>query len=114
MSFGTVASPRVYELRELAVWMESSGAPFLWSLREDSRGHSSRRGFLNCASAAGGRAVRCRGGCVCGARRVGVGDGGRGRRCAHGVPPFFGDQRMNVRSVAQPRAPPLPPRARTS
>ena len=36
MSFGTVASPRPDELRELAAGLEASGAPFLWSLREDS------------------------------------------------------------------------------
>ena len=36
VSFGTVASPRPDELRELAAGLESSGAPFLWSLREDS------------------------------------------------------------------------------
>jgi len=36
VSFGTVASPRPDELRELAAGLEASGAPFLWSLREDS------------------------------------------------------------------------------
>ncbi|KAF8664169.1 hypothetical protein HU200_054917 [Digitaria exilis] len=36
VSFGTVAAPQPGELRELAFGLEASGAPFLWSLREDA------------------------------------------------------------------------------
>ncbi|KAG8076926.1 hypothetical protein GUJ93_ZPchr0006g44853 [Zizania palustris] len=35
ISFGTVAAPRPDELHELAAGLEASGAPFLWSLREE-------------------------------------------------------------------------------
>ena len=52
VAFGTVASPRPDELRELAAGLESSGAPFLWSLREDSW-PLLPAGFLARAAAAG-------------------------------------------------------------
>jgi len=52
VSFGTVASPRPDELRELAAGLESSGAPLVWSLREDSW-PLLPAGFLARATAAG-------------------------------------------------------------
>jgi len=52
VSFGTVASPRPDEIREMAAGLESSGAPFLWSLREDSW-PLLPAGFLARATAAG-------------------------------------------------------------
>jgi len=52
VSFGTVALPCPDELRELAAGLESSGAPFLWSLREDSW-PLLPTGFLARAAAAG-------------------------------------------------------------
>jgi anthocyanidin 3-O-glucosyltransferase len=36
VSFSTVAAPLPDELREIAYRLEESGAPFLWSLREDA------------------------------------------------------------------------------
>jgi anthocyanidin 3-O-glucosyltransferase len=39
VSFGTIVAPGPEELRELAAGLEATGAPFLWSLREDSWPH---------------------------------------------------------------------------
>ncbi|XP_040381184.1 anthocyanidin 3-O-glucosyltransferase-like [Oryza brachyantha] len=108
VSFGTVAAPRPDELRELAAGLEASGAPFLWSLREDSwrllppgflerTGHaglvvpwSPQVGVLRHASV---------GAFVTHAGWASVMEG-----VSSGVPmacrPFFGDQRMNARSVS--------------
>ncbi|CAL5046511.1 unnamed protein product [Urochloa decumbens] len=113
VSFGTVASPRADELRELAAGLEASGAPFLWSLREDSW-PLLPPGFLDRASgaAAGGNGLvvpwapqvavlrhDAVGAFVTHAGWASVMEG-----VASGVPmacrPFFGDQRMNARSVA--------------
>ncbi|KAL6861173.1 hypothetical protein ACP4OV_016873 [Aristida adscensionis] len=110
VSFGTVASPRADELRELAAGLEAAGAPFLWSLREESW-PLLPAGFLDRAAAAGSALV------VPWAPQVGVlrhaavgafvthaGWASVMEGAASGVPmacrPFFGDQRMNARSVA--------------
>ncbi|CAL5037264.1 unnamed protein product [Urochloa decumbens] len=112
VSFGTVACPRADELRELAAGLESSGAPFLWSLREDSW-PLLPPGFLD----RGGAAAGGNGLVVPWAPQVGVlrhdavgafvthaGWASVMEGVASGVPmacrPFFGDQRMNARSVA--------------
>lgn len=106
VSFGTVASPRPDELRELAAGLEAAGAPFLWSLREESW-PLLPAGFLD----------RTRGLVVPWAPQVGVlrhasvgafvthaGWASVMEGVSSGVPmacrPFFGDQRMNARSVA--------------
>lgn len=111
VSFGTVASPRPDELRELAAGLESSGAPFLWSLREDSW-PLLPPGFLDRASAAGSGGlvvpwapqVAVLRHAAVGAFVTHAGWGSVMEGVASGVPmacrPFFGDQRMNARSVA--------------
>uniref|UniRef100_A0A0A9D2I9 BZ1 n=1 Tax=Arundo donax TaxID=35708 RepID=A0A0A9D2I9_ARUDO len=110
VSFGTVASPWPDELRELAAGLEAAGAPFLWSLREDSW-PLLPAGFLDRAAASGTGLV------VPWAPQVGVlrhasvgafvthaGWASVMEGVSSGVPmacrPFFGDQRMNARSVA--------------
>ncbi|OEL18327.1 Anthocyanidin 3-O-glucosyltransferase, partial [Dichanthelium oligosanthes] len=112
VSFGTVASPRPDELRELAAGLESSGAPFLWSLREDSW-PLLPAGFLDrtAATGSGGLVVPwapqvavLRHGSV-GAFVTHAGWASVLEGVSSGVPmacrPFFGDQRMNARSVAR-------------
>ncbi|CAN6284224.1 unnamed protein product [Urochloa humidicola] len=110
VSFGTVACPRGDELRELAAGLEASGAPFLWSLREDSW-PLLPPGFLDRAAENGNGLVvswapqvavlrhAAAGAFVTHAGWASVMEG-----VASGVPmacrPFFGDQRMNARSVA--------------
>ncbi|WVZ82189.1 hypothetical protein U9M48_029478 [Paspalum notatum var. saurae] len=110
VSFGTVASPRPEELRELAAGLEAAGAPFLWSLREGSW-PLLPSGFLDRAAATGSGLVvpwapqvpvlrhAAVGAFVTHAGWASVLEG-----VASGVPmacrPFFGDQRMNARSVA--------------
>nr|AFV13457.1 UDPG-flavonoid 3-O-glucosyl transferase [Tripsacum dactyloides] len=110
VSFGTVASPRPDELRELAAGLEASGAPFLWSLREDSW-PLLPPGFLDRAARTGSGLVVPWAPQVAVLRHPSVGafvthagwasvlEG-----VSSGVPmacrPFFGDQRMNARSVA--------------
>ncbi|WVZ67929.1 hypothetical protein U9M48_016942 [Paspalum notatum var. saurae] len=110
VSFGTVASPQPDELRELAAGLEAAGAPFLWSLREDSW-PLLPPGFLGRAAAAGSGLVVPWAPQVPVLRHAAVGaflthagwasvlEG-----VSSGVPmacrPFFGDQRMNARSVA--------------
>ncbi|CAN6214491.1 unnamed protein product [Urochloa humidicola] len=116
VSFGTVASPPTDELRELAAGLESSGAPFLWSLREDSW-PLLPVGFLGdraggAAAAAGGNGLvvpwtpqvavlrhPAVGAFVMHAGWCSVLEG-----VASGVPmacrPFFGDHPMNARYVA--------------
>lgn len=110
VSFGTVACPRPDELRELAAGLEDSGAPFLWSLREDSWPHLPP-GFLDRAAGTGSGLVVPWAPQVAVLRHPSVGafvthagwasvlEG-----LSSGVPmacrPFFGDQRMNARSVA--------------
>ena len=110
VSFGTVASPRPDELRELAAGLESSGSPFLWSLREDSW-PLLPPGFLDRIASAGSGLVVPWAPQVAVLRHPSVGafvthagwasvlEG-----VSSGVPmacrPFFGDQRMNARSVA--------------
>jgi anthocyanidin 3-O-glucosyltransferase len=110
VSFGTVASPRPDELRELASGLESSGAPFLWSLREDSW-PLLPPGFLDRTSATGSGLVVPWAPQVAVLRHAAVGAfvthagwASVMEGVASGVPmacrPFFGDQRMNARSVA--------------
>nr|P16167.1 RecName: Full=Anthocyanidin 3-O-glucosyltransferase; AltName: Full=Bronze-1; AltName: Full=Bz-W22 allele; AltName: Full=Flavonol 3-O-glucosyltransferase; AltName: Full=UDP-glucose flavonoid 3-O-glucosyltransferase [Zea mays]ACA21853.1 UDPG-flavonoid 3-O-glucosyl transferase [Zea mays]CAA30760.1 UDPglucose flavonoid glycosyl transferase [Zea mays]CAA31857.1 unnamed protein product [Zea mays] len=110
VSFGTVACPRPDELRELAAGLEASGAPFLWSLREDSW-TLLPPGFLDRAAGTGSGLVVPWAPQVAVLRHPSVGafvthagwasvlEG-----VSSGVPmacrPFFGDQRMNARSVA--------------
>ncbi|CAD6337367.1 unnamed protein product [Miscanthus lutarioriparius] len=110
VSFGTVASPRPDELRELAAGLEASGTPFLWSLREDSW-PLLPPGFLDRTAGAGSGLVvpwapqvpvlrhPSVGAFVTHAGWASVLEG-----VSSGVPmvcrPFFGDQRMNARSVA--------------
>lgn len=110
VSFGTVACPRPDELRELAAGLEASAAPFLWSLREDSWPHLPP-GFLDRAAGTGSGLVVPWAPQVAVLRHPSVGafvthagwasvlEG-----VSSGVPmacrPFFGDQRMNARSVA--------------
>ncbi|XP_048542054.1 anthocyanidin 3-O-glucosyltransferase [Triticum urartu] len=106
VSFGTIASARPEELQELAAGLEASGAPFLWSLREESW-PLLPPGFLE----------RAPGLVVPWAPQVGVlRHAAVGAFVTHagwasvlegvssGVPmacrPFFGDQAMNARSVA--------------
>jgi len=112
VSFGTVASPRPDELRELAAGLESSGAPFLLSLREDSW-PLLPAGFLARAAAGGAGS----GLVVPWAPQVAVlrhesvgafvthaGWGSVLEAMSSGVPmacrPFVGDNRMIARSVA--------------
>nr|ACF83695.1 unknown [Zea mays] len=110
VSFGTVACPRPDELRELAAGLEASAAPFLWSLREDSW-TLLPPGFLDRAAGTGSGLVVPWAPQVAVLRHPSVGafvthagwasvlEG-----VSSGVPmacrPFFGDQRMNARSVA--------------
>ncbi|CAN6300411.1 unnamed protein product [Urochloa humidicola] len=110
VSFGTVASPRGDELRELAAGLEASGAPFLWSLREDSW-PLLPPGFLDRAAENGNGLVVPWAPQVAVLRHAAVGAfvthagwASVMEGVASGVPmacrPFFGDQRMNARSVA--------------
>jgi anthocyanidin 3-O-glucosyltransferase len=110
VGFGTVASPRPDELRELAAGLEASGAPFLWSLREESW-PLLPAGFLARATASGTGLVVPWAPQVSVLRHLAVGAfvthagwGSVMEGVASGVPlacrPFFGDQRMNARSVA--------------
>lgn len=108
VGFGTVAALRADELHELAAGLEASGAPFLWSLREESW-PTLPPGFLE--------RTKDSGLVVPWAPQVGVlrhesvgaflTHGGWGsvlEALSGGVPmacrPFFGDHRMNARSVA--------------
>ena len=112
VSFGTVASPRPDELRELAAGLESSGAPFLWSLREDSWPLLPAEFLARAAAGGAGSGLvvpwapqvavlrhASVGAFVTHAGWASVLEG-----VSSGVPmacrPFFGDQRMNARSVA--------------
>lgn len=112
VSFGTVASPRPDELRELAAGLEASGAPFLWSLREDSW-PLLPPGFLDRAAGAGAGSglvvpwapqVAVLRHASVGAFVTHAGWASVLEGVSSGVPlacrPFFGDQRMNARSVA--------------
>uniref|UniRef100_A0A0D9WMT9 Glycosyltransferase n=1 Tax=Leersia perrieri TaxID=77586 RepID=A0A0D9WMT9_9ORYZ len=108
VALGTVAALSPAELGELAAGLEASGAPFLWSLREESW-PLLPPGFLD--------RTKDSGLVVPWAPQVGVlRHGSVGAFVTHGgwasvmeglasgVPmacrPFFGDQRMNARSVA--------------
>ncbi|KAM0884955.1 hypothetical protein ACQ4PT_030655 [Festuca glaucescens] len=106
VSFGTVASPRPDELRELAAGLEASGAPFVWSLREESwpllpAGLLERAAGLVVPWAPQVGVLRHAsvGAFVTHAGWASVLEG-----VSSGVPmacrPFFGDQTMNARSVA--------------
>lgn len=110
VSFGTVAVPPPDELRELASGIEASGAPFLWSLREDSW-PLLPRGFLDRARAKDSGLVVpwAPQAAVLQHRAVGAfvthsGWGAVVEGMSGGVPmacrPFFGDQQMNARAVA--------------
>jgi hypothetical protein len=114
VSFGTVAAPPPDELRELAYGLEASGAPFLWSLREDAW-PLLPPGFLDrpmCATTNSGRllvpwapqAAVLRHPSV-GAFVTHSGWGSVVEGMSGGVPmacrPFFGDQQMNARDVAR-------------
>lgn len=110
VSFGTVAVPPPDELRELASGLESSGAPFLCSLRENSW-PLLPRGFVDRARAKefgllvpwAPQAAVLRHPAV-GAFVTHSGWGAVVEGMAGGVPmacrPFFGDQQMNARAVA--------------
>ncbi|CAN6270395.1 unnamed protein product [Urochloa humidicola] len=117
VSFGTVAAPPPDELRELAVGLEAAGAPsFLWSLKEDSWSLLPP-GFLDRTAAAaksgsgGGLVVPWTPqAAVLRHRAVGAfvahsGWGAVVEGMSGGVPmacrPFFGDQNMNARAVAE-------------
>lgn len=111
VSFGTVASPRPDELRELAAGLEASGAPFLWSLREDSwpllppgflertKQHAAAGLVVPWAPQVGVLRHASVGAFVTHAGWASVMEG-----ASSGVPmacrPFFGDQRTNARSVS--------------
>uniref|UniRef100_A0A0E0LH56 Glycosyltransferase n=1 Tax=Oryza punctata TaxID=4537 RepID=A0A0E0LH56_ORYPU len=116
VSFGTVAAPPPDELRELAAGLEASGAPFLWSLREDSWPLLPPE-FLDRATKAGNhdsaaglvvawtpQAAVLRHPAV-GAFVTHSGWGAVVEGMSGGVPmacrPFFGDQHMNARAVAR-------------
>ncbi|PUZ46909.1 hypothetical protein GQ55_7G121200 [Panicum hallii var. hallii] len=111
VSFGTVAAPPPDELRELATGLEASGAPFLWSLREESW-PLLPLGFLDRAGAKGNgllvpwapQAAVLRHPAV-GAFVAHSGWGSVVEGVSGGVPmacrPFFGDQQMNARAVAE-------------
>ncbi|KAF8668663.1 hypothetical protein HU200_051842 [Digitaria exilis] len=111
VSFGTVATPQPDELRELAYGLEASGAPFLWSLREDAW-PLLPPGFLDRAMAGGSSMTLVvpwapqdavlRHASV-GAFVTHAGWGSVTEAMSGGVPmvcrPFFGDQQMNARAV---------------
>ncbi|CAO2042072.1 unnamed protein product [Urochloa humidicola] len=112
VSFGTIAAPPPDELRELAAGLEAAGAPpFLWSLKEESW-PLLPPGFLDRATAAGKglvvpwtpQAAVLRHQAV-GAFVAHSGWGAVVEGMSGGVPmacrPFFGDQPMNARAVAE-------------
>ncbi|KAF0902012.1 hypothetical protein E2562_011838 [Oryza meyeriana var. granulata] len=108
VSFGTVASPRPDELRELAAGLEASGAPFLWSLREESW-PLLPPGFLDRTKHAGlvvpwAPQVGVLRHASVGAFVTHAGWASVMEGVSSGVPmacrPFFGDQQMNARSVS--------------
>lgn len=114
VSFGTVAALPPNEMRELASGLETTGAPFLWSLREESW-PLLPPGFLDrtTAKGSGGRglvvpwtpqAAVLRHPAV-GAFVAHSGWGAVVEGMSGGVPmacrPFFGDQQMNARAVAE-------------
>ncbi|CAL5032385.1 unnamed protein product [Urochloa decumbens] len=117
VSFGTVAAPPPDELRELAAGLLEAGAggrapaPFLWSLREESWPHLPP-GFLDRAmgSSSGLIVPWAPQAAVLRHRAVGAfvahaGWGAVVEGMSGGVPmacrPFFGDQQMNARAVAE-------------
>ncbi|CAM0877613.1 unnamed protein product [Alopecurus aequalis] len=106
VSFGTVASPQPDEVRELAAGLEASGAPFLWSLREElwpllPAGFPERAAGLVVPWAPQVWVLRH---ASVGAFVTHAGWGSVLEGVSSGVPmacrPFFGDQTMNARSVA--------------
>ncbi|TKW04076.1 hypothetical protein SEVIR_7G086100v4 [Setaria viridis] len=113
VSFGTVAALPPDELRQLASGLEAAGAPFLWSLREESW-PLLPPGFLDRAGASGsgtglvvpwapqGAVLRHP---AVGAFVAHSGWGAVVEGMSGGVPmacrPFFGDQQMNARAVAE-------------
>ncbi|CAD6217248.1 unnamed protein product [Miscanthus lutarioriparius] len=111
VSFGTVAALPPDELRELASGLEASGAPFLWSLREDAWALLPP-GFVDRAKANGSgllvpwtpQAAVLRHPAV-GAFVTHSGWGAVVEGMSGGVPmacrPFFGDQQMNARAAAR-------------
>ncbi|XP_040381772.1 anthocyanidin 3-O-glucosyltransferase-like [Oryza brachyantha] len=112
VSFGTVAAPPPDELRELACGLEATGAPFLWSLREESW-PLLPPGFLDRAKNSAGaglvvpwtpQAAVLRHPAV-GAFVTHSGWGAVVEGISGGVPmvcrPFLGDQHMNARAVAR-------------
>ncbi|CAN6227914.1 unnamed protein product [Urochloa humidicola] len=115
VSFGTVAAPPPDELRELAARLEAGGAPpFLWSLREESwpllppgfldraKGGSGSSGGLVVPWTPQAAVLRHR---AVGAFVAHSGWGAVVEGMSGGVPmacrPFFGDQQMNARAVAE-------------
>ncbi|KAL6657622.1 hypothetical protein ACP70R_005402 [Stipagrostis hirtigluma subsp. patula] len=111
VSFGTVAALPPDELRELAAGLEASGAPILWSLREQSW-PLLPPGFLDRAGAEDSGRLRlvpwAPQAAVLEHPAVGVfvthsGWGAVVEAVSGGVPmlcrPFFGDQPMNARAV---------------
>ncbi|KAG8057143.1 hypothetical protein GUJ93_ZPchr0002g25447 [Zizania palustris] len=109
VSFGTVASLPPDELRELASGLEATGAPFLWSLREDSwpllppgfmdRAKANNSGLLVPWSPQGAVLKHP----AVGAFVTHSGWGAVLEGMSGGVPmacrPSFGDQHMNARAI---------------
>ncbi|KAL5200148.1 hypothetical protein ABZP36_021351 [Zizania latifolia] len=108
VSFGTVAAPRPDELHELAAGLEASGAPFLWSLREEfwpllPPGFLERTKDTDLVVPWAPQVDVLRHASV-GAFVTHAGWASVMESLSSGVPmacrPFFGDQHMNARSVS--------------
>ncbi|XP_010913632.1 anthocyanidin 3-O-glucosyltransferase 7 [Elaeis guineensis] len=109
VSFGTVISPPPAELAELAAGLEASGAPFLWSLKDEWRARLPA-GFLDRTGSRGlvvpwVPQVDVLGHVASGAFVTHCGWNSVVESLAGGVPmvcrPFLGDQRINARVVSQ-------------
>lgn len=107
LSFGSVTTPPPHELVALAEALETSGVPFLWSLKDNSKVHLPD-GFLERTASQGLLVAWTPQFEVLAHRAVGVfithcGWNSLLESIAGGVPmicrPFFGDQRLNGRMV---------------